>query len=63
METYSLSIVVSFSFRSTFTRVLISLCFTVGWSVRPVLMYLRKPMLATRCVENLLRECSLDMIL
>ena len=57
-----------FSVRLAFIRALMILCFAVEWSVRPALMYLRKLMLATLCVENLLkviqvrRDCSVDMI-
>ena len=49
--------------------VLITRFFAVEWSVRPVLTYLKKPILATRCVENMLkfthvrRDWSVDMIL
>ena len=69
MKTHSLSAVMSFSFSLTFTRAFITLCFAVECSVRPVLIYFRKPMLATRCVENLLkftqvrRNYSVDIIL
>ena len=40
-------VVVSLSFRSSFIRALITRCFAVEWSVRPVLTYFRKTMLAT----------------
>ena len=69
MEKHSLSASMSFSFRSTFIRAFITLCFAVECSMRPVLTYFRKPMLATRCVENLLKftqvrsNYSVDMIL
>ena len=55
METHSFSVLMSFSFKSPFMRALITLYFSVEWTVRPVLIYLRNPMLATRYVENLLK--------
>ena len=55
MEMHYWSAVISVSFRSTFIRALVTRCFAVEWSVRPVLTYFRKPMLATRCVEILLK--------
>ena len=68
-EVYYWSAVISVSFRSTFMSALITRLFAVEWSVMPVLTYLRKPMLATRCVDNLLtfthvrRNLILDIIL
>ena len=55
MEVHSWRVIMSVSFRSTFISALITRFFAVEWSVRPVLTYLRKPLLATRCVENLLK--------
>ena len=69
METCSLNAIMHFSFRLTFTRALITLYFAVEWNVRPGLIYFRKSILTTRCVENLLnfaqvwRIYSVDMIL
>ena len=43
------------SFRSTFISAFVTRLFVVECKVRPVLTYLRKPILATRWVENLLK--------
>ena len=59
----------SSSFSFTFINALITRCFAVECKVRPVLMYLRKPILATRWVSNVLkvtqvrRDWSVDMML
>ena len=54
-DVHSWSAVISVSFRSTFISALVTRCFAVEGSVRYALTYFRKPMLATRCVENLLK--------
>ena len=41
LEAYCLSAVMSFSVRLTFMKALVTCCFTVEWSVSPVLMYFR----------------------
>ena len=46
VETHYLSAVMSFLLRPKFTRALITLCFTVEWIVRHVLIYFRKPMMS-----------------
>ena len=55
--------------RSTFISIDDTLFFAMYWSVRPVLMYLRNPILASRWVENILKlshvlkDWRVDMIL
>ena len=50
-------------------RALVTLGFVIEWNMKHVLMYFRKPMLATRCVDNVLkfirvqRDYSVDMML
>ena len=45
----------SASFGLTFVSALITRCFVVECEIRPVLTYLWKRILATRCVPNLLK--------
>ena len=52
---HSWSAKISASFRWTFISALITRCLAVTCKVRPVLTYLRNPILATRWVSNLLK--------
>ena len=52
---HSWSAKMSASSKLTFISALITRCFAVECKVRPVLMYLRNPILMTRCVSNLLK--------
>ena len=55
--------------KSTFISAEVTLFFAIYWRVRPVLMYFRKPILASRLVENLLnvsqvlRDCRVGIML
>ena len=66
---HSWSAKISASFRLTCISTLITRCFTVECKIRPVLTYLRNPILATRWVSNLLKvtqvrsDQSVDMML
>ena len=66
---YYFSAEMSSSFSFTFINALITRCFAEECKVRPVLTYLRKPILATRWVSNLLkftkvrRDWSVNMML
>ena len=54
-EMHSWSAKMSASFRLTFISALITRCFIVKCKIRPVLTYLRNPILATQWVSNLLK--------
>ena len=51
-----------FSVRLTFARALMIRFFPVEWSVRPVMAYFRKPMLATRWIEILLKTIQMRRV-
>ena len=66
---HSWSVKMSGSFIFTYMSALITRCLAVEYKVRPVLTYLRNPILATRWLSNLLkitqvrRDWSVDMML